>query len=113
MIKFTKEEKIALIFLLAALFTGTIIVSYKKARPLIPGSVGFTEKKEAPRNGININEAGEKELTKLVNIGPVLARRIILYREEHGSFGQAREITNVKGIGDKTYEKIKEKILLE
>jgi len=43
----------------------------------------------------------------LPNIGPVMAKRIIEYRNIHGSFYNIEEIKEVKGIGEKTYEKIK------
>jgi len=55
---------------------------------------------------ININTATLDELTKLPRIGPAIARRIIAYRTENGSFSTPEEITGVKGIGPKTYQKL-------
>jgi len=60
-----------------------------------------------PPGKINLNTATAEELESLPNIGPVMAKRIIEYRNIHGSFYNIEEIKEVKGIGEKTYEKIK------
>lgn len=59
---------------------------------------------------ININTADKEELMTLDGIGEVIAERIIEYREEHGGFSSIEEIMNVKGIGEKRYENIKDHI---
>jgi len=67
----------------------------------------------AQNNKININTASAKELTKLKGIGPVLAERIIKYRQGHGPFQKIEDIMKVKGIGKKTFNAIKNKITAE
>jgi comEA protein len=57
---------------------------------------------------ININTASSEELQTLYRIGPALAGRIIEYRESYGNFETKEEIMEVKGIGEKTYERIKD-----
>lgn len=52
----------------------------------------------------NINTATSEQLQRLPRIGPALAGRIIEYRRVHGRFGSAGEITEVRGIGDRTME---------
>lgn len=59
---------------------------------------------------IDINTAGEAELTQLPGIGPVTAQKIIDYRAANGSFKSIDDIKNVSGIGDKKFEQIKDKI---
>ncbi len=59
---------------------------------------------------ININTATLSMLIELPGIGETKAAAIIEYRDTYGSFFSISEITNVSGIGDKTYEKIKELI---
>ena len=59
---------------------------------------------------ININTADEKELQKIKGIGPALAGRIIDYRQSNGAFKSIDEIKKVRGIGDKTFEKMKNQI---
>lgn len=59
---------------------------------------------------ININTADGEELSSLDGIGKTIAERITAYREEHGPFGCIEDIKNVKGIGEKLFEKIKDDI---
>ena len=56
---------------------------------------------------VNINTASKRELDALPGIGEVLAQRIIEYRNANGPFGSVNDLTKVKGIGEKTLEKIK------
>lgn len=68
-------------------------------------SSGSTEKKVT--FPVNINTASKKELDALPGIGEVLAQRIIDYRSANGPFSTVDELTKVKGIGEKTLEKLK------
>jgi competence protein ComEA len=61
---------------------------------------------------VNINNAGLAELDTIPGIGPVLAQRIIDYREQNGLFSSPEEIQNVSGIGPKTYEKMADYITI-
>lgn len=61
---------------------------------------------------ININTATAAELDSLPGIGPVYAGRIIDYRNAHSGYKSLEEIMNVKGIGQVTYNKFKDKISL-
>lgn len=61
---------------------------------------------------ISINTADLDKLTSLPGIGLSIGKRIIEYRDLHGCFKTIEEIKNVKGIGDKKYEQIKELICL-
>jgi len=56
---------------------------------------------------ININTASVGELEALPGIGFAYASAIVEYREEKGNFSSIEEIKNVSGIGEKTFEKIK------
>lgn len=59
---------------------------------------------------INLNSASLEELDTLPGIGPARAADIIAYRESKGGFKTIEEITNIKGIGDATFEKMKDMI---
>ena len=59
---------------------------------------------------ININTADSDTLQQLTGIGPALAGRIIDYRKSNGNFKGIEDIKQVSGIGEKTFEKFKEKI---
>ncbi len=55
---------------------------------------------------LSLNAASAAELTDVPRIGPVLARRIIEYRERRGGFRSLEQLKEIKGIGDNTYRKI-------
>ena len=58
---------------------------------------------------VNINTASKEELMTLKGIGEATAEAIIEYRKEN-KFIKIEDIKNVKGIGDKKFESIKEDI---
>ena len=62
---------------------------------------------------IEINTATVAELEQLPQIGPVLADRIVKYRNVYGAFKEIEEITNVKGIGTKKLSYIKPYIYIK
>ena len=59
---------------------------------------------------ININTASLEELQELPRIGAAMAKRIIDYRLANGRFQTAEDLMNVKGIGSKTFLKLKDLI---
>lgn len=61
---------------------------------------------------IDINTATLEELDKIPGIGPVTAQKIIDYREKNGPFKTIQDLKKVGRIGDKTLEKIKDKIVV-
>ena len=67
----------------------------------------------AQGNLININTADEKELQKIRGVGPVIASRIVEYRNSNGSFKTIEEIKKVRGIGERTFEKMKDAITVQ
>ena len=66
-----------------------------------------------PNEKININTAPVEELMRLSGVGEAYARRIVEYRETQGLFSHIEELKNVKGIGDKIFEKNKNRITVE
>ncbi|MBM2820362.1 MAG: competence protein ComEA, competence protein ComEA [Candidatus Berkelbacteria bacterium] len=61
---------------------------------------------------ININTATVEELDSLPNIGPARSADIIAYREQNAGFKTIEEIKNIKGIGDKSFESLKDLITI-
>ncbi|MBO1579195.1 helix-hairpin-helix domain-containing protein [Bacillus sp. XF8] len=61
---------------------------------------------------IQINVAPKEQLEKITGIGPRKAENIMKYREEHGPFQKIEDLLEVDGIGEKSLEKIKDKIII-
>lgn len=59
---------------------------------------------------INLNQATVEQLETLPGIGPSKAEDILSYREEVGSFKAIEDLKEVSGIGEKTFEKLKDLI---
>ena len=70
------------------------------------------DKKPVVEGKININTAGVEELVKLPGIGPTKARSIIDYRNKNGKFSSVDDLLNVKGIGEKTLEKLRNSVTI-
>ena len=62
---------------------------------------------------IDLNKATVDELVKLKGIGQTYAERIVEYREANGVFKRVEDIMNVKGIGAKKFESIKDLVMVE
>ena len=62
---------------------------------------------------ININTATAEELQLLYRVGPKYADRIIEYREKNGPFKKVEDIIKVPGIGPKTFERNRDRIIVE
>lgn len=55
---------------------------------------------------VNINTADAAQLALLPGVGAKAAQRIIDYRKEHGEFQKPTDLMQVKGFGDKSFERI-------
>lgn len=74
------------------------------------GSLSTSGAQGTNQSRININKADETELENLPGIGPAKATAIIEYRNASGPFKAIEDLKNISGIGDKTFEKLKELI---
>jgi len=85
------------------------IVSNGAVSTTEPSGMTGTEKTQQIQL-VNINTATAAELETLPGVGPVIAKRIIDYREKYGGFKNIGELKNVSGIGDKTFEGLADRI---
>lgn len=76
----------------------------------VRSTTGSTTAAPAAKAGgkVNVNTASAKELENVKGIGPVMASKIIAFREAHGPFKSLSDLTKVNGIGAKTLEKIRD-----
>lgn len=63
---------------------------------------------------VNVNTADAQALSAgLTGVGPKKAEAIVAYRKAHGPFADAADLVKVKGIGAKTLQENRERIVLE
>jgi comEA protein len=56
---------------------------------------------------VNLNSATVAEIATLPGVGPKAAERIVEYRQKNGGFKKIEELMKVKGIGEKSFLKLK------
>jgi competence protein ComEA len=66
--------------------------------------------KAVPTEKVNLNTATVEQLQTLPGIGPSLAKTIVDYRTKSGKFNRIEELLNVKGIGEKKFQQIKDRL---
>jgi competence protein ComEA len=66
----------------------------------------------AADGSVNLNKADAETLQKLPGIGPAMAERILAYRKESGGFESTEDLQEVRGIGEKTFAKLKNLITI-
>ena len=70
------------------------------------------EKASAAAVVVNLNSATLTQIATLPGVGEKAAQRIIEYREKNGGFKKIEELMNVRGIGDKSFLKLKPLIVV-
>ncbi len=92
----------------AFLFGSAVLVAHADPPPRAPIAVRHTlvESAAEPQGAVNLNEATADELEVLPGIGPARARAIIEHRRSH-PFHKIDELTKVKGIGRKTFGRLR------
>lgn len=62
---------------------------------------------------VNLNVAPMDELMLLPGVGHVLAERIVLYRQDSGAFESVEDLTDVRGIGRKTVQRLRPYVIVD
>ncbi|MCD6460954.1 helix-hairpin-helix domain-containing protein [bacterium] len=90
-------------------YTNTVPIDYNAYKPHTKIIVPHKKKRFTK---LNINEASAVELMDVPSIGKKTAKKIICFRGKK-KFKSVREITKIKGIGLKRYEKIKKYLFVK
>jgi competence protein ComEA len=100
-----KSSRTLCLWILAVLFVsmGTVYAGQKSA----------SKSKPTEELLVDINTASIEELAQLPGIGEKVAARIVRYREENGRFNKIEEIMNVRGIGEKTFVKLRDSLVVK
>ena len=88
-----------------------INVPDKNSTSITPGATQSASQGNS-KGKININTADSTQLQDIPGVGPATAEKIISYRDSNGYFTSVDQIKNVSGIGDKTFEKMKDMITI-
>ena len=113
--------KKALIALLAALAAAMVIVhlrmphntrSWRMDESRAAARAGERMNVSMPEGDVDVNNGSVEELDRLYGVGPALAQAIVEEREANGLFHYPEDLINVKGIGEKTLQKMRDQLLL-
>jgi competence protein ComEA len=78
------------------------------AAPVAPGGAGGSAPGGAPGMRVDLNTATTEQLDQLPGVGPVLAQRIVDYRNQHGGYRSVDQLQEVTGIGESKFADIKD-----
>lgn len=109
MLNLTLYERRACIFLVSI---GLIGIGISFAAKVFPPAQRMV-KADAGVFKIDVNLASYKELLEVPGVQASIAKRIIEYRKSHGSFGTLEDLKEIKGIGEKRLEKLKEGLFVK
>ncbi|NLY71505.1 MAG: hypothetical protein GX076_07505 [Clostridiales bacterium] len=85
----------------------------KAGSDYIGGNTTANSSNQNKNSKVNLNTANSIQLQQLRGVGPSTAEKIIEYRNKHGRFNKIEDIMNVSGIGEKTFENLKNFITVE
>lgn len=91
---------------IGALLLGAVL----SATGALSQAVAAPDAEPAAAKPVDLNTATEQELQTLPGIGPALAKRIVEFRQENGEFSRVEDLLKVKGIGEKSFEKLKSRL---
>jgi competence protein ComEA len=109
MLNLTPEERRVVLFILSLAFCGLALNNLVKVNQRLEKIV-YPPVQLAR---INLNKVSLNELTGLKCIPAKLAQRILEYRNLRHEFTSLEELKEVKGVGDRRYEKLKEIFFIE
>ena len=92
-----------LIALLLIVFSGPATAQQRPSRGAKPPATASME-------SVNLNSASAAQIAALPGIGQKTAELIVQYRQKNGPFKKIEEIMNVRGVGEKSFLRIKDRL---
>jgi competence protein ComEA len=92
-----------LVLVAALVFVSSPIAAQRATKPPVTATVVSTEV-------VNLNSATAAQIASLPGIGPKTAELVVHYRLKNGPFKKIEEVMNVRGIGEKSFLKIKDRL---
>ncbi len=93
----------ALAVAVALVFIANPLLAQRATKPPVTATVVSTEV-------VNLNSATAAQIASLPGIGPKTADLVVQYRQKNGPFKKIEEIMNVRGVGEKSFLKIKDRL---
>ena len=113
MLNLTRQERLLLIFLLAVILLGFGINYCLKKSAKLRNFYDCAQLTAGQKQLlIDINQADEETLMALPGVGRQTAFDIVEYRKLHGEFKDKEELKNIKGIGEKKYQSLKDFVVI-
>jgi competence protein ComEA len=103
MVNVTTNRRIVAVALVATLLLGGAASAWAGA----DGQAKASAARKGSVGPVNVNTASRTELTAVPGIGKTLAQRIVEFREKNGPFRRIEDLMRVKGIGEKSFEKMR------
>src|SRR5215212_1190698 len=101
------EDSMRRFMFAVAMLIATLIASPSSSAAQAAKRGGAAKAKATATDPINLNAATAAQLQTLPGVGASAAQRILDYRQKNGSFKKIEELMNVKGIGEKSFLKLK------
>ena len=93
----------ALVLTAALVFVSSPLIAQRAMKPAVAATIVSTEV-------VNLNSATAAQIASLPGIGPKTADLVVQYRVKNGPFKKIEEIMNVRGVGEKSLLKIKDRL---
>jgi competence protein ComEA len=93
----------ALVLVAALVFISSPLAAQRATKPPVAATVVSTEV-------VNLNTATSAQIASLPGIGPKTAELVVQYRVKNGPFKKIEEVMNVRGIGEKSFLRIKARL---
>ena len=106
------KRALGVLVIAAFFFGGFSMIAAEKVLAGQPKATLQLKDQAQPSVMVNVNKATAEELIKVRGIGPVMAKRIIDYRDKNGAFKSIDDLTQVQGIGGNKLQRIKDQVMV-